>query len=111
MLVIGQGTRTVAMIHAGSNFNHLIQRKKKEGHMLVTGGIYRHLRHPSYFGFFWWGLGTQVVLGNAVCLVGYTVVLWRFFRRRIESMYIYLRGLQRGLLLTCEFVQKRKRCL
>ena len=26
-----------------------------------------------------------MVLGNAVCLVGYAVVLWRFFRRRIES--------------------------
>ena len=85
MLVVGQGTRTTAMMHAGSNFNHLIQKKKKEGHVLVTGGIYRYLRHPSYFGFFWWGLGTQVVLGNAVCLVGYAVVLWRFFRKRIKS--------------------------
>ena len=88
------------MIHAGSNFNHLIQSKKKQGHVLVTGGIYKHLRHPSYFGFFWWGLGTQVVLGNTVCLVGYGVVLWRFFRRRIESMLIPFRGLRRDLLLT-----------
>lgn len=73
------------MLHAGSNFNHLVQKEKRAGHVLVTGGVYRYLRHPSYFGFFWWGLGTQVVLGNAVCLVGYAVVLWRFFRRRIES--------------------------
>lgn len=93
MLVVGQGTRTTAMIHAGSNFNHLIQRKKKEGHVLVTGGIYRYLRHPSYFGFFWWGLGTQVVLGNMVCLIGYAVVLWRFFRRRIESECYFLSAL------------------
>ena len=28
-----------------------------------------------------------MVLGNAVCLVGYAVVLRRFFRRRIESMF------------------------
>ncbi|CAF9917309.1 hypothetical protein IMSHALPRED_003531 [Imshaugia aleurites] len=85
LLVVGQSTRTTAMLHAGTNFNHLVQSKKKEGHVLVTGGVYRYLRHPSYFGFFWWGLGTQVVLGNAVCLVGYAVVLWRFFRRRIEK--------------------------
>ena len=26
-------------------------------------------------------------MGNAVCLVGYAVVLWRFFRRRIESRF------------------------
>lgn len=73
------------MLHAGSNFNHLVQKEKRAGHVLVTRGVYRYLRHPSYFGFFWWGLGTQVVLGNVVCLVGYAVVLWRFFKRRIES--------------------------
>ena len=73
------------MVQAGSNFNHLVQVKRKEGHVLVTHGIYAGLRHPSYFGFWWWGLGTQVVLGNWICLVGYAVVLWRFFSGRIES--------------------------
>lgn len=82
---LGQVTRTVAMAHAGSNFNHLVQSTKKEGHVLVTDGIYAWLRHPSYFGFFWWGLGTQIVIGNWVCLIGYAVVLWRFFKKRIES--------------------------
>ena len=85
MVVVGQAVRTTAMVHAGANFSHLVQSKKKEGHVLVTGGVYRYLRHPSYFGFFCWGIGTQVVLGNVACLVGYAVVLWRFFRRRIES--------------------------
>ncbi|KAL8855082.1 MAG: hypothetical protein Q9221_000279 [Calogaya cf. arnoldii] len=85
MLLGGQGIRTLAMAQAGTNFNHLVQSKKKEGHVLVTNGIYRWLRHPSYFGFFWWGLGTQLVMGNLVCLVGYAVVLWRFFSLRIAS--------------------------
>ena len=80
------------MLHAGTNFNHLVQSKKKAGHVLVTGGVYRYLRHPSYFGFFWWGLGTQVILGNVVCLAGYAVVLWRFFRRRIEKEETLLIG-------------------
>lgn len=83
MLAVGQATRTMAMAHAGSNFNHLVQSTKKQGHELVTDGIYAWLRHPSYFGFWCWGLGTQLVLGNRVCLVGYAVVLWRFFSRRI----------------------------
>lgn len=89
MLAFGQGTRTLAMVHAGTNFNHLVQSRRKEGHVLVTGGIYGWLRHPSYFGFFWWGLGTQVVMGNVGCLFGYAVVLWRFFRHRIESKCNY----------------------
>ena len=85
MLLLGQITRTIAMAKAGSNFNHTVQMKKRQGHVLVTDGIYAWLRHPSYFGFFWWGLGTQVVLGNAVCLLGYVIVLWRFFRHRIRG--------------------------
>lgn len=88
LTLLGQVTRTVAMAHAGSNFNHLVQSTKKQGHVLVTDGIYAWLRHPSYFGFFWWGLGTQLVLGNAFCLIGYAIVLWRFFRKRIESEYL-----------------------
>ena len=87
LLLGGQGVRTLAMAQAGTNFNHLVQSKKKHGHVLVTHGIYRWLRHPSYFGFFWWGLGTQVVMGNLICLVGYAVVLWRFFSLRIESRH------------------------
>lgn len=87
MIVVGQATRTVAMAQAGSNFNHTVQMKKNAGHELVTRGIYAWFGHPSYFGFFWWGLGTQVVLGNTVCLVGYAGVLWKFFSSRIASTW------------------------
>lgn len=83
MLLVGQSTRTMAMVQAGTNFNHTVQTRKVEGHQLVTTGVYHYLRHPSYFGFFWWGLGTQVVCGNIICLLGYAVVLWKFFRMRI----------------------------
>ncbi|MCJ1467100.1 hypothetical protein MMC07_005722 [Pseudocyphellaria aurata] len=104
MIVTGQATRTMAMVHAGSNFNHLVQVKRKQGHVLVTDGVYAWLRHPSYFGFWCWGLGTQVVLGNWICLVGYAVVLWRFFSGRIEK--------EEELLIEFfgdEYVQYRKR--
>ncbi|CAK7204626.1 farnesyl cysteine-carboxyl methyltransferase [Sporothrix eucalyptigena] len=84
IVALGQLVRTAAMVQAGRSFNHTIQRKRATSHALVTDGIYAYLRHPSYFGFFWWALGTQLVLGNAVCLVGYTVVLWRFFSMRIR---------------------------
>ncbi|PCG99438.1 Isoprenylcysteine carboxyl methyltransferase [Penicillium occitanis (nom. inval.)] len=82
-MVIGQIVRTLAMATAGSNFNHIVQVRRREGHVLVTGGIYSLLRHPSYFGFFWWGLGSQLVLQNVICFVGYALVLWRFFSSRI----------------------------
>lgn len=84
MTVVGQAVRSAAMLEAGASFNHQVQTKKAESHTLVTTGLYGVLRHPSYFGFFYWGLGTQLVLGNAVCFVGYAAVLWLFFSRRIK---------------------------
>ncbi|CRG90504.1 protein-S-isoprenylcysteine O-methyltransferase [Talaromyces islandicus] len=84
LMLTGQTVRTLAMATAAGNFNHIVQTERDVHHRLVTSGIYSLLRHPSYFGFFWWGLGTQLVLQNVVCFVGFTVVLWRFFQSRIE---------------------------
>ena len=90
LIMLGQIVRTLAMAQAGPNFNHIVQSNRKVGHELVKTGVYRWLRHPSYCGFFWWGLGTQIVLGNGVCFVGYGIVLWKFFDSRIESEFCYL---------------------
>ncbi|RMD41649.1 hypothetical protein DV735_g3485, partial [Chaetothyriales sp. CBS 134920] len=83
MIVIGQLVRVAAMRKAKTNFNHLVQVYKKDDHELVTDGVYVFSRHPSYFGFFCWALGTQIALGNFGCFVVYAVVLWRFFSHRI----------------------------
>lgn len=71
-VIIGQALRSMAMIHAATNFSHAIAWKKLETHKLVTDGIYacvvlvisfgtscslssnRWFRHPSYTGFFYW---------------------------------------------------------
>ncbi|KAK8042128.1 protein-S-isoprenylcysteine O-methyltransferase [Apiospora rasikravindrae] len=86
---MGQFIRTAAMLQAGSNFNHIVQTRL-DGHELVTTGIYSVIRHPAYFAFFWWGLGTQLVLGNPICFVGYAAVLWRFFSIRIREEELWL---------------------
>ncbi|KAJ5387033.1 hypothetical protein N7509_009574 [Penicillium cosmopolitanum] len=90
LVILGQIIRSLAMAHAAANFNHHVQSRHKDGHVLVTSGVYAVLRHPSYFGFFWWGLGTQLVLGNVVCFVLYGVVLWRFFASRIRTEESFL---------------------
>ncbi|KAI5304218.1 hypothetical protein KEM56_006729 [Ascosphaera pollenicola] len=87
LIIVGQVARTWAMIDAGTNFNHQVQTERQEGHELVSNGIYKVMRHPSYFGFFWWGIGTQLMFGNTVCLVGYAFVLWRFFAARIKREF------------------------
>ena len=58
----GESMRKLAMITAGTNFNHIIQNRREEGHVLVTHGVYSLCRHPSYVGWFYWSLGTQVSL-------------------------------------------------
>jgi protein-S-isoprenylcysteine O-methyltransferase len=71
------------MITAATNFSHIVASKKAPGHQLVTEGVYRFSRHPSYAGFFWWVVGMQLVLANPISLPVHAVVTWRFFRNRI----------------------------
>ncbi|XP_061076511.1 protein-S-isoprenylcysteine O-methyltransferase-like [Conger conger] len=85
MVVCGECLRKSAMLTAGSNFNHIVQNEKAQSHVLVTSGVYSCFRHPSYVGWFYWSIGTQVVLCNPVCVLGYTLASWRFFRERIEE--------------------------
>ncbi|EJF61178.1 protein-s-isoprenylcysteine O-methyltransferase [Dichomitus squalens] len=90
LVLVGQTLRSTAMIHAGSNFSHMLAYRKIDGHTLVTGGVYRWLRHPSYAGFLYWALGTQLVLQNPVSFAFFLVVLWRFFHSRIKTEEQYL---------------------
>lgn len=83
MVGVGQVVRSTAMAQAGTNFNHIVQSRKNQGHELVTHGVYAYFRHPSYFGFFWWGIGTQVMMGNTACFFAYVGILWYFFMKRI----------------------------
>ncbi|KAJ1335110.1 protein-S-isoprenylcysteine O-methyltransferase [Microdochium nivale] len=85
LVMLGQTIRSTAMAQAGPSFNHIVQHRKRDTHVLVTSGVYGYLRHPSYFGFFWWAVGTQLVLGNVVCLAGYAAVLWKFFSSRVRA--------------------------
>lgn len=75
------------MAHAGTNFSHVVVMNREQDHVLVKTGIYAYIRHPSYFGFFWWGMGTQFMLGNPICAVGYALALWKFFSSRIRGEF------------------------
>lgn len=85
LIIVGQTIRATAMLQAGANFSHVVAHTKRQEHTLVTNGLYSVLRHPSYFGYFWWAIGTQLVIGNALCLIAYAIVLYRFFERRISG--------------------------
>ncbi|KAJ3009048.1 hypothetical protein HKX48_008198 [Thoreauomyces humboldtii] len=71
------------MVTAGANFTHLIADDKDPNHVLVTNGIYAIFRHPSYTGFFYWGIFTQLAAGNPICATAFAFALQRFFASRI----------------------------
>ena len=40
LVIFGQTLRSLAMIHASTNFSHVVAFRKREGHRLVSDGIY-----------------------------------------------------------------------
>ncbi|CAD6566429.1 MAG: hypothetical protein TREMPRED_002580 [Tremellales sp. Tagirdzhanova-0007] len=85
ILVVGQTFRSLAMIHASTSFSHIVKSVKHDDHTLVTTGVYAWSRHPSYAGFFYWAVASQLLLGNVVSTLGFAIVLGRFFADRIKG--------------------------
>jgi len=75
--------RVLGMVHCGENFDHVVMQTRKAGHNLVTDGIYQYLRHPSYFGFYYWSVAAQLLLGNPFLTIGCAYVSCKFFIDRI----------------------------
>ncbi|ORY85303.1 Isoprenylcysteine carboxyl methyltransferase family-domain-containing protein [Leucosporidium creatinivorum] len=84
LLIGGQILRSFAMITASSNFSHIVAFSKLPSHQLVKTGIYAWSRHPSYAGFVWWALGTQIMLVNPIGTIAFSAVLYYFFSNRIR---------------------------
>ena len=81
--IIGQIFRIGALYTGKKNFTHLLSYEKKKEHFLMTTGFYGITRHPSYFGFLVWTIGTQLMLLNIICLIGFPIGLYMFFSDRI----------------------------
>jgi protein-S-isoprenylcysteine O-methyltransferase len=79
----GELVRKSAMFTAGENFTHFISVTKSPDHQLVTHGIYSIFRHPSYAGWFYWAIGSQIMLLNPICVVLFAVISYKFFKDRI----------------------------
>lgn len=90
LVIFGEFFRKLAMYTAGTNFNHYVQESRKDGHILVKTGVYSFVRHPSYFGWFYWSIGTQVLLGNPICMILYAISTWKFFNSRITYEEFHL---------------------
>eukprot|EP01126_Amoeba_proteus_P029137 TRINITY_DN2872_c0_g1_i1.p1 TRINITY_DN2872_c0_g1~~TRINITY_DN2872_c0_g1_i1.p1 ORF type:complete len:376 (+),score=66.85 TRINITY_DN2872_c0_g1_i1:180-1307(+) len=79
-----QGIRISAMWTAGFNYHHQLRDVTDVDQRLVTWGVYSWSRHPSYFGYFWWAISTQIMLANPLCLLFYLFFFGRTFYHKIK---------------------------
>ena len=80
LTIIGQYFRIAALFTGKKNFTHRIRYKKVEQHELIMNGIYSLSRHPSYFGFFIWSVGIEIMCCNPICTIAFTVYYLNFLK-------------------------------
>ena len=83
MTIIGQIFRIGGIYTGKKNFTHKISYEKKKEHKLVKNGVFTLTRHPSYFGFYLWSIGIEIMCCNPICFIGFTFILFYFFKNRI----------------------------
>jgi len=83
MTIIGQIFRIGGIYTGKKNFTHKISYEKKKEHKLVKNGFFALSRHPSYFGFYLWSIGIEIMCCNPICFIGFTCILFYFFKNRI----------------------------
>jgi protein-S-isoprenylcysteine O-methyltransferase Ste14 len=69
--------------HADLGTNWSITLEVREGHRLVTHGIYRHVRHPMYLALLLYSLGQTLVIPNWVAGPSYLVSFGFLFVLRV----------------------------
>jgi protein-S-isoprenylcysteine O-methyltransferase Ste14 len=79
LFVVGFAAMNWAEATLGKQFS--VQVTIQDGHMLVTEGLYRYVRHPRYLGIIVYSVGLSVVFRSWLTLVLVAVLigvlLWR----------------------------------
>ena len=88
--ITGDCFRKAAIMTAGASFTHLIKEERRDQHVMITHGIYSWCRHPGYLGWFWWSIGSQIMLANPFSVPLFGFLAWKFFRGRIPYEEYYL---------------------
>ncbi|MAA79361.1 MAG: hypothetical protein CL916_08880 [Deltaproteobacteria bacterium] len=88
-MIIGLLIRTAAVIHLGKAFTWHIA--PEEANTLITNGIYRFCRHPSYLGAFFLYMGAILFLHAYYAAICALVLFMIAFSRRIKWEEIALK--------------------
>lgn len=69
--------------HADLGPNWLATVNVREGHRLVTDGVYRHIRHPMYAAHLLWAIAQALLLQNWVAGLAYLLFLTPLYTLRV----------------------------
>ncbi|GLK74361.1 isoprenylcysteine carboxylmethyltransferase family protein [Ancylobacter dichloromethanicus] len=77
--------------HRDLGKNWSVTLEIKDAHKLITGGVYRHVRHPMYSAFFLWALAQFILIPNWIVgpagFIGFGI-LYAFRIGREERMML-----------------------
>lgn len=87
-LVIGTTILAASLVlfhrsHADLGTNWSVTLEVREGHTLVTHGVYRTIRHPMYTALISYGIGQALVLPNWIAGPSYLVAMLLVFATRL----------------------------
>lgn len=71
--------------HADLGTNGSITLELREGHSLITRGVYRRIRHPMYSGLFLYCIGQALVLPNWLVGPSYLIAFGLLYTLRVEA--------------------------
>ncbi len=71
--------------HADLGKNWSMTLEIREGHELVTGGVYARIRHPMYTALYLYGLAQALLLANWLAGLSFLVAFTLMFAARLRS--------------------------
>jgi protein-S-isoprenylcysteine O-methyltransferase Ste14 len=85
VLVAASGLWLFRQSHIELGKNWSISLDLREGHQLVTSGLYRHVRHPMYTSIFLYAPGQALVVPNWIVGPANLVAFFVLFAVRVQS--------------------------
>ncbi|MHC4178758.1 MAG: protein-S-isoprenylcysteine O-methyltransferase [Planctomycetota bacterium] len=69
--------------HADLGRNWSVRLEIRQGHSLVTEGVYRHIRHPMYAAHWLWAIAQALLLQNWIAGPAFLVTFLPLYLRRV----------------------------
>ena len=70
--------------HADLGQNWRTTTELREGHTLITSGVFRHIRHPMYSAHWLWGIAQALLIHNWIAGLASLVILFPMYLLRVK---------------------------